>query len=131
MLKGFRDFLLRGNVIDLAVAVVIGAAFNAVVQSLVKDVITPFIAALIGKPDFSAIGFDVNGTHFPVGNFINALVSFILVAAAIYFVVVAPMNAAMAKLNIAHGTKPCPECASDIPAAANRCKFCGQSLVGA
>ncbi len=131
MLKGFRDFLLRGNVIDLAVAVVIGAAFNALVQSFVKDVLTPFIAAIAGKPDFSGIGFDINGTHFPIGSFINALISFLLVATAVYFAVVLPMNAAMAKLNVAHGTKPCPECASDIPAVANRCKFCGQSLVGA
>jgi large conductance mechanosensitive channel len=128
MLKGFRDFLLRGNVIDLAVAVVIGAAFNAVVQSFVKDVLTPFIAALVGKPDFSTVGFDINGTHFPIGSFINALVSFALVAAAVYFAVVLPVNTAMAKLNIAHGTKPCAECASDIPAAAVRCKFCGQPV---
>jgi large conductance mechanosensitive channel len=131
MFKGFRDFLLRGNVIDLAVAVVIGAAFNGVVQSFVKDVLTPFIAAVAGKPDFSTVGFDINGTHFPIGNFINALVGFILVAAAVYFAVVVPMNTAMSKLNIAHGVKPCPECASDIPASAKRCKFCGESLIGA
>jgi large conductance mechanosensitive channel len=131
MFKGFRDFLLRGNVIDLAVAVVIGAAFNAVVQSFVKDLLTPFIAAIVGKPDFSTVGFDINGTHFPIGTFINALISFALVATAVYFAVVLPMNTAMAKLNIAHGVKPCPECASDIPAGAKRCKFCGQSLVGA
>jgi large conductance mechanosensitive channel len=129
MIKGFRDFLFRGNVIDLAVAVVIGAAFNAVIQSFVKDVLTPFIAAIVGKPDFSGLGFDINGTHFPIGSFINALISFILVATAVYFAVVLPMNHAMSKLNIAHGTKPCPECASDIPAGAKRCKFCGQPVV--
>jgi large conductance mechanosensitive channel len=129
MFKGFRDFLLRGNVIDLAVAFVMGAAFTAVVQSFVKDVLTPFIAAIVGKPDFSSVGFDINGTHFPIGSFINALISFILVAGAVYFAVVVPMNHAMSKLNIAHGTKPCPECASDIPAGAKRCKFCGQPVL--
>jgi large conductance mechanosensitive channel len=129
MFKGFRDFLLRGNVIDLAVAFVMGAAFTSVVQSFVKDVLTPFIAAIVGKPDFSGLGFDINGTHFPIGSFINALISFVLVAGAVYFAVVVPMNHAMSKLNIAHGTKSCPECSSDIPAGAKRCKFCGQAVV--
>ena len=85
MLKGFRQFVLRGNVIDLAVAVVIGGAFGAVVTALVKDLLTPLIAALVGKPDFSAIVFTVNGSQFPIGDFINAVVSFVLITAAIYF----------------------------------------------
>lgn len=129
MFKGFRDFLLRGNVVDLAVAVVIGAAFNAVVQSAVKDVLTPFIAAIVGKPDFSAVGFDVNGTHFPIGNFINALIGFLIVAIAVYYAVVLPVNAISARLKkpepeAVPATKICPECASEIPLAAKRCKFC-------
>src|ERR1700692_256621 len=97
MLQGFRQFILRGNVLDLAVAVVMGVAFGAVVTALVKDLITPLIAAIIGKPDFSAIEFTVNGSKFPVGDFINALVSFILIAAAVYFFIVLPMNAIIAR----------------------------------
>jgi large conductance mechanosensitive channel len=127
MFKGFRDFLLRGNVVDLAVAVVIGAAFGAVVQSAVKDVLTPFIAAIVGTPDFSAIGFTIGTTHFPIGNFINALFSFVIIAAAIYFAVVVPVNAATARFKkpvAAPPVKICPECTSEIPAAAKRCKFC-------
>src|SRR5215469_3593942 len=98
MLKGFRQFLLRGNVVDLAVAVVIGAAFGAVVTALVKDLITPLIAALVGKPDFSSLTFTVNNSKFPYGDFINAVVSFVLIAAAIYFVIVVPMNAIQARM---------------------------------
>ena len=98
MLKGFRQFLLRGNVIDLAVAVVIGTAFGAVVSALVKDLLTPLIAALVGKPDFSAIFFEVNGSRFLVGDFINALISFLLIGAAVYFFVVVPVNAFMARM---------------------------------
>src|SRR3954471_17846631 len=98
MLKGFRQFLLRGNVIDLAVAVVIGGAFGAVVTALVKDLITPLIAAVVGKPDFSAIAFEVNGSKFLIGDFINAIVSFLLIAAAIYFFVIVPVNALMARM---------------------------------
>ena len=129
MLKGFKQFLLRGNVIDLAVAVVIGGAFGAVVTALVKDLITPLIAAIVGKPDFSAIKFTVNGSLFAVGDFINALISFILVAAAIYFFVVAPVNAIMARARRGEAppdptTKQCPECLSTIPIQARRCAFC-------
>src|SRR6516164_5889893 len=98
MLKGFRQFMLRGNVIDLAVAVVIGGAFGAVVTALVKDLITPLIAAIVGKPDFSSLGFAVNGSQFPVGDFVNALVSFLLVSAAVYFIVVLPVNTLMARM---------------------------------
>jgi large conductance mechanosensitive channel len=129
MLKGFRDFILRGNVVDLAVAVVIGAAFGAVVKSLVDDILMPIIAAIFGKPDFSGLVFTINGAEFRYGMFINAVIMFLLVAAAVYFVVVAPMNK-MAELR-ARGkapedptTKQCPECLSEIPRAARKCAFC-------
>ncbi len=133
MLKGFRQFLLRGNVIDLAVAVVIGGAFGAVVTALVKDLITPLIAAIVGKPDFSAISFTINGSQFPVGDFINALVSFLLIGAAVYFFVVVPVNAFMARLNRGETppdptTKKCKECLSDVPIAARRCAACTSVL---
>ncbi|HWC96838.1 MAG TPA: large conductance mechanosensitive channel protein MscL [Candidatus Sulfopaludibacter sp.] len=129
MLKGFRQFLLRGNVIDLAVAVVIGGAFGAVVNALVKDLITPLIAAIGGKPDFSALQFTINGSKFPIGDFINAVIAFLMVGAAIYFFVVAPMNAVMARIHRGEAppdptTKKCPECISEIPIAAKRCAFC-------
>src|SRR5689334_22411134 len=133
MLKGFRQFILRGNVLDLAVAVVIGAAFGAVVTALVKDLLTPLIAAIVGKPDFSAIQFEINGSKFLVGDFINALISFILIAAAVYFFVVVPMNSLMARMRRGEAppdptTKECPECLSTIPIAARRCLFCTSAL---
>jgi large conductance mechanosensitive channel len=133
MLKGFQQFIMRGNVLDLAVAVVIGAAFGALVASLVKDLVTPLIAAIIGEPDFSAIAFSVNGSSFLIGNFINALLSFVLVAAAIYFFVVGPVNAAVARRHRREGpsdptAKKCPECLSEVPIAARRCAFCTSSL---
>ena len=133
MLKGFRQFVVRGNVVDLAVAVVIGAAFGAVVTALVKDLITPFIAAIAGKPDFSAIAFTVNGSKFLVGDFINSIVSFLMIAAAIYFFVVAPMNALAARSRRGEAppdptTKKCPECLSEIPIAARRCSACTQPV---
>ena len=133
MLKGFGAFLMRGNVVDLAVAVVIGAAFGAIVTSLVKDLITPLIAAIVGKPDFSAIGFTLNNSRFAVGDFINALVSFVLVALAVYFFVVAPMNAMTTRFKKpgAGALRECPECLSDIPAAASRCKFCSAASTAA
>src|SRR5690242_12925711 len=129
MLKGFRQFIMRGNVLDLAVAVVVGAAFGAVVTALVKDLITPLIAAIVGKPDFSAIVFDVNGSKFMIGDFINALVSFVLISAAIYFFVVLPVNALTARMRRGEAppdptTKKCPECLSEVPIAAKRCAFC-------
>ena len=135
MLKGFKTFLLRGNVVDLAVAVVIGAAFGAVVAALVKDLLTPLIAALVGKPDFSAIQFTVNGSKFLIGDFINAIVSFVLVAAGIYFFVIAPMNMLAERRRRGETppdptTKKCPECLSEVPIAARRCAFCTQSLEG-
>jgi large conductance mechanosensitive channel len=133
MLKGFRQFLLRGNVLDLAVAVVIGGAFGAVVTALVKDLITPLIAAAVGKPDFSAISFTINGSQFPIGDFINALVSFLLIAAAVYFFIVVPVNAFMARMRRGEAppdptTKKCPECLSDVPIGARRCAFCTSTL---
>jgi large conductance mechanosensitive channel len=133
MLKGFREFMLRGNVIDLAVAVVIGGAFGAVVTALVKDLITPFIAAIVGTPDFSAIIFEINKSKFLVGDFINALVSFLLIGAAIYFFVVVPVNALMARVKRGEvppdpTTKKCPECLSEIPLAAKRCAFCASQV---
>jgi large conductance mechanosensitive channel len=133
MLKGFKDFLMRGNVVDLAVAVVMGGAFGAVVAALVKDLITPLIAAVFGKPDFSAIVFEVNGSKFPIGDFINATVSFLMVATAIYFFVVLPVNTLMARIKRGEvppdpTTKKCPECLSDIPIGAKRCAFCTSVL---
>ena len=133
MLNGFKQFILRGNVLDLAVAVVIGAAFGAVVTALVKDLITPLIAAIVGKPDFSAIQFTINGSNFPIGDFINALVSFLLIAAAIYFIVMVPVNALTARMRRGEAppdptTKECPECLSVIPIAARRCSHCTTAL---
>jgi len=129
MIKGLKQFLLRGNVLDLAVAVVIGAAFGAVVTALVKDLLTPLIAAIVGKPDFSAITFDVNGSKFLIGDFINAVVSFVLIGSAVYFFVVVPMNALTARMRRGEAppdptTKKCPECLSEVPIAARRCAFC-------
>ncbi len=129
MLKGFREFIFRGNVVDLAVAVVIGAAFGAVVTAFVKDLLTPLIAAIFGKPDFSSLRFTLNGSEFLYGDFINAVIAFLLVAAAIYFFVVAPVNAINARLKRGEAppdptTKSCPECVSQIPIAARRCAFC-------
>lgn len=131
MLKGFRDFVLRGNVVDLAVAVVIGSAFNAIVSSLVNDVLKQLIAAIVGKPDFSYIVFKLNGTPILIGNFIAAVFQFLIVASAVYFGVVLPLNTLMAKLKKSEpaaepASKICAECLSEIPVAARRCKFCAQ-----
>jgi large conductance mechanosensitive channel len=131
---GFKKFMMRGNVVDLAVAVVIGAAFGAVVTALVKDLITPLIAAIFGKPDFSSVAFTINGSRFPVGDFINALVSFLLIGAAVYYLVVLPVNALIARVRRGEvppdpTTKKCPECLSEIPIAARRCAFCTSTLV--
>jgi large conductance mechanosensitive channel len=134
MLKGFQQFVLRGNVVDLAVAVVIGGAFGTVVTALVKDLITPFLAAIVGKPDFSALAFAINGSRFPIGDFINAVVAFVLMAAAIYFFVVVPVNAVTARLRRGEAppdptTKACPECLSEVPLGARRCAFCTSALI--
>jgi large conductance mechanosensitive channel len=132
-MKGFKQFLLRGNVVDLAVGVVIGAAFGAVVASFVKDLLTPFIAAIVGKPDFSALAFEINGSKFLYGEFINAMVSFLLIAAAVYFFVVLPMNKLVewtrkAPVPADPTTRKCPECLSEVPIDARRCAFCTSPL---
>jgi large conductance mechanosensitive channel len=133
MLSGFKQFILRGNVVDMAVGVVIGAAFAGVVGAFTKDLLTPLIAAIVGKPDFSAIMFTVNGSMFALGDFINALISFLLVAAAVYFFVVVPVNALVARMRKAPApadptTKKCPECLSEIPVDARRCAHCAQPV---
>ena len=132
-MKGFRAFLMRGNVVDLAVGVVIGGAFGKVVTGLVESLINPLIALIAGKPDFSKVTFDVNGTNFPIGNLIGALVMFILTAAAVYFFVVLPMTTFMARVNRGEvppdpTTKQCPECLSEIPIAAHKCAHCTSVL---
>lgn len=122
--------MFRGNVVDLAVAVVVGAAFGAVVTALVKDLLTPLIAAIVGKPDFSAFRATLNGSEFLYGDFINALIAFVLICAAVYFFVVLPMGGLMRRLNTAAPTKkPCPECFSEIPIGAKRCAFCTSPIV--
>lgn len=133
MLKGFRDFILRGNVVDLAIAVIIGAAFNGIITSLVGDVLNPLIAATVGKPDFSSVIWHVGGGAIKVGNFFNAVVSFVIVASVVYFAIVLPVNSLMARFHkpvpaTPPATKACPECLSDIPAAAKRCAHCAQPV---
>lgn len=135
MLSGFKQFILRGNVVDLAVGVVIGAAFGTVVTALVKDIINPIVALLVGKPDFTGISFAIRGTLFPIGDFITALVSFILIAAAVYFFVVTPINALIARSRRSQApadptTKKCPECLSEIPIDARRCSHCSEPVIG-
>jgi large conductance mechanosensitive channel len=128
MLKDFKTFLLRGNVVDLAVAIVIGVAFAAVVNALVEDLITPIIAAIIGKPDFSQLTFTINGSVFRYGDFLNALIAFVSIAAAVFFFVVKPVNALTARARRQPSpdptTKKCPECLSEIPLDARRCAYC-------
>ena len=130
--SGFKQFLLRGNVVDLAVGVVVGAAFGGVVTAFTKDLLTPLIAALVGKPDFSAVQFTVNGSKFAAGDFINALISFVLIAAAVYYAVVLPVNAMVSRARkeppADPTTKKCPECMSEIAISAKRCAFCTSSL---
>ena len=128
MLKEFRQFVLRGNVVDLAVAVVIGAAFGAVVSSLVEDLITPLIAVIGGRTDFSDLAFSVRGSEFRYGEFLTAALTFLTIAAVIFFLVVKPLNTLVARLRpepaVDHPTRACPECLSDIPRPARRCAFC-------
>jgi large conductance mechanosensitive channel len=130
MLKGFREFVLRGNVVDLAVGVVIGAAFGTVVTAFVKDFLTPLIAAIAGKPDFSGYSFEIHGSKILYGDFFNAIISFLLIAAAVYYFVVLPVNALMAKFHKdpPAATKTCPECKSTIALDARRCAFCTSAL---
>ena len=128
MLKEFRDFILRGNVVELAVAVIIGAAFGVIVTALTASFITPLIALIGGKPDFGSLVFTISDTEFPYGQFLNALISFLIIAAVVFFFVVRPLNTLMARLRpepaVDRVVRPCPECLSDIPEAARRCMFC-------
>jgi large conductance mechanosensitive channel len=128
MLREFRSFLLRGNLVDLAIAVVVGTAFTAVVNALVRDLITPLIAAVGGTPSFGALAFTINDSRFAYGDFLNALLTFLIVAAVVFFLVLKPVNALMAHLrtepDVERPTRDCPECLSAIPTAATRCAFC-------
>ncbi|MGA3196245.1 MAG: large conductance mechanosensitive channel protein MscL [Terriglobales bacterium] len=135
MLSGFKQFILRGNVVDLAVGVVIGAAFGTVVTALVKDLINPLIALVVGKPDFTGLSFTVRSTVFPIGDFITAIVSFVLIAASVYFFVVTPVNSLIARTRRDPApadptTRKCPECLSEIPIDARRCAHCSEPVMG-
>ena len=131
-MEGFKQFLLRGNVVDMAVGIVVGAAFGTVVTSFVKDLLTPLIAAIVHAPDFSRIAFVLNGSKFLIGDFINAIVSFLIVATAVYFAVVLPINTLVTRMRrqppADPTTKKCPECISEIPIQAKKCAFCASSL---
>ena len=131
-MKDFKEFLLRGNLVDMAVGIVIGVAFAAVVTALVGDLITPLIAAIGGQPDFSGLSFTINSSHFLYGAFINSAITFIVIAAVIFFLVVKPVNALMARRKtdtpVDETVKDCPYCLSQIPAAASRCAFCTQAV---
>jgi large conductance mechanosensitive channel len=128
MLREFRAFILRGNLVDLAVAVVIGTAFTAVVNALVKDIITPLIAAVGGEPNFGGLAFTINESRFAYGDFFNAVLTFLIVAAVMFFLVIKPVNLLMEQFatepEVESPTRPCPECLSQIPQAASRCAFC-------
>lgn len=127
-MNDFKQFLLRGNLVDMAVGVVIGLAFGAVIAALVADLITPLIAAIGGQPDFSGLTFTIHRSHFLYGAFVNALISFVVIAAVVFFLVVRPVNALMARRRteppVDATTRQCPECLSEIPIAARRCAFC-------
>jgi large conductance mechanosensitive channel len=128
VLREFRGFILRGNLVDLAVAVVIGTAFTAVVNALVKDIITPLIAAVGGKPNFGGLAFTINGSRFAYGDFLNAVLTFLIVAAVMFFLVIKPVNLLLDEFStepdVESPTRPCPECLSQIPRPATRCAFC-------
>jgi large conductance mechanosensitive channel len=132
MLKGFRDFILRGNVMDLAVAVIIGGAFTAIVTSLTANIINPLLGALVGKPNFDYLIAHVHGGELKYGTFFTAVVNFLLIAGVVYFILVLPTQYLMKKFNppaeAVPETKPCPQCLGDIPLAATRCKFCTQPV---
>ncbi len=135
MLSGFKQFILRGNVVDLAVGVVIGAAFGSVVTALTKDLLTPLIAAIVKAPDFSALKWTLNGSTFQYGDFVNTVISFLLVAGAVYFFVVTPINALITRTRKDPApadptTRKCPECLSEIPIDARRCSHCSQPVMG-
>lgn len=131
-MKDFKEFLLRGNLVELAVAVVIGIAFAALVDALVQDLVTPIIAAVGGEPDFLGLTFTINGSLFRYGHFLNALLSFLLIAGVVYFLVVKPVNALMTRRktepSVHETVRECPECLSSIPLAARRCAFCTTQL---
>ena len=128
-MKDFKTFLLRGNLVDLAVAVVLGVAFGAVVKALVSDIVTPLIAAIGGKPNFSTLSFTINHSRFAYGDFINALLAFVVIAAVIFFLVVKPVNALLARRQKDEPTtRPCPNCLSEIPLAASVCSFCTRDV---
>jgi large conductance mechanosensitive channel len=136
MLREFRAFIARGNAVDLAVGVVIGAAFTAIVNAVVRDFITPLIVAVFGKPDFSGLSFTINHSTFNVGDFINAVLQFLFVAIGVFLVIVKPMNALAARRAAGQEQpdpthRPCPECLSDIPVAASRCAFCTSEVTPA
>jgi large conductance mechanosensitive channel len=132
LLTDFKKFLLRGNVVDLAVAVVIGTAFTAVVKALVADIITPIVAAIFGQPNFGTLSFTINGSHFAYGDFLNNLLAFLTIAAAVFFLVVAPINALMARrAKEDPDERECPECTSAIPVKARRCPLCTSELAPA
>ena len=125
-MKGFRDFITRGNLIDLAVAVVIGLAFAALVTAVVADLITPLIAAIGGQPDFSSIAFKIHNSTFKLGEFFNAVITFLIIAAVVYYLIVVPMAKVTARFHkeAEATTRDCPECLSTIPLAATRCMYC-------
>ena len=131
-MKGFREFILRGNVVDLAIAVVIGAAFGNIVSALVKDLMTPLIAAIGGQPDFSAITFTINNSKFMIGDFFNSLIGFVIIAIVVYFFVVLPVNHLMARfkptVTAPDTTRDCPFCTSKVSKAATRCPYCTSEL---
>lgn len=131
-LNGFKQFILRGNVVDLAVGVVFGAAFSGLVNAIVKDLITPFIAAVFTQPDFSQIQFTLRGSKFMVGDFLNVFISFVLLTVVVYFFIVLPMNALVARSRKEPPpdptTKKCPECLSEVPTEAKRCRYCAQPI---
>jgi large conductance mechanosensitive channel len=135
MLRDFREFLLRGNLVDMAVGIVIGLAFTAVVTALVADLVTPLIAAIFGTHDFSSLTFTINGSVFRYGDFMNVLISFVLIATVVFFLVVRPVNAIMARRRteppVDSLTRPCPECLSEIPTDARRCAFCTVEVAAA
>jgi large conductance mechanosensitive channel len=133
--KDFKEFLLRGNLVEVAVGIVIGLAFAAVVAAFVADLITPLLAAIGGKPNFDSLSFTINGSHFLYGHFLNTLLTFLIVAAVIFFLVVKPVNALMARRRteapVDEQTRPCPECRSEIPVLAHRCAFCTSEVAPA
>jgi large conductance mechanosensitive channel len=134
-MKDFKEFLLRGSLVDMAVGIVIGIAFAAVVTAFVSDLVTPLIAAIGGQPDFSSLKFKVNGSQFLYGSFLNALISFVVIAAVVFFLVIKPVNALMKRYRteppVDETTRECPHCLSQIPIGARRCAFCTQEVATA